>query len=45
MQVGGRWIFTLKKKIAKKCSWGLKTPKKKKKFGGGAKKFFFPTKI
>ena len=41
-RAGGRGgeveFLTEKKKIAKKCSWGLKTQKKKKKkyfFGGG----------
>ena len=29
--------------FAKKCSWGLKTPKKLG--GGGEKEFFFPTKF
>ena len=52
---GGEVEFlTEKKNSAKKCSWGLKTPKKiKNKFfflggGGGGRKiseFFFPTKI
>ena len=51
-----RWeveFLTEKKISAKKCSWGLKTPKKIKNIiflfegGGGGEKFqfFFPTKI
>ena len=40
---GGEVEFlTEKKNSAKKCSWGLKTPKKN--VGGGGE-FFFPTKI
>ena len=57
MQVGGGGeveFLTEKKISAKKCSWGLKTPKNKNNIffwggggGGGAKNFrvFFPTKF